>query len=173
MKYLISLVVVFLVGCSTRSEYIYIPEPHVVKVKEFKRDISVKEVVLPYYLQEGKIPYIKDGKIEFLDEYFSDNAVGFTTKRVVEILKKSFSSQRVYIYPWSPNKSYILQIDIDKFIADDKNVYLKGDWRFYNPNHKLINFSSFYKTKPISNKSVPLVMKSLFDDFIVSIAKRI
>jgi len=173
MRYIYIAMMFLFFGCSSKTGYIYIPDPKVEVVKKTHKAISVKDVQLPYYLQDSKIAYIDGKKIEFLDRYFSSDATEFTTKRVIQLLKSSLASDEIYHYPWGKKSSYLLEIDIDKFISDEKRVYLKASWRLFDKDMKLKKSGKFYKTTLLKSKERVDAMRELFDTFIVDIAKRI
>jgi hypothetical protein len=174
MKYfIVSLFVILFLGCSGKGEFVYIPTPKVKEVKKYDNYISVKEVVLPFYLQEAKIAYIDGTKIKFYHDYFSDDATEYATKRVIDILKQALSTQKISKYPWADEKGDILEIEIQKFISDQKRVYLVASWKLYDNDFELKASGTFDDKKMIGDKEVISIMKDLFDNFIVDIAKRI
>ena len=171
-KLLLSFLSLLFLGCSVKQNYIYIPQPNVTKIKRYKKALSIKEVSLPYYLKDAKIAYIDGKTIKFYDNYFSDDATEFATKRVKQILKEALSTQNISIYPWGDDKSDILEVEVTKFISDGKRVYLNGSWKLYDRKKHIKHFGTFKKAQKI-DKDVASIMKELFDDFIVDIAKRI
>ena len=177
MEHILSVLILLFLGCSQKQSFIYVDSPVVNTHKKCNCSLAVKEISLPYYLEDAKVPYIKDGKIEFFpDTYFADDSSEFATKRAVDILKKTLTN-RVYIYPWnSKDVKYILSIDIQKFITKDKVVSLTARWTLFDKDKHIIKSSIYHDsislTKVSAQNSVD-AMKILFDRFIEKTARKI
>ncbi len=177
MKYILSVFIFLFFGCSAKPNFIYVKEPVLNSAKKCNCSLAVKEIELPYYLEDAKVPYIKDGEIKFFDDtYFADNPQEFVTKRTVKILKNTLTN-RVYIYPWNSQKiKYILSIDIQKCIAKGKLVSFTADWTLFDKNKNIIKSSTYHDSitiKNLSAKEVVFGMQKLFDRFINNTARKI
>ena len=176
MKYLFLIFVVLFSGCSQKS-YIYIDEPKLSVIKKNDISLGVKEISLPYYLDDAKIPYVKNSKIEFFkNSEFSSDASEFATKRAMDILRASLTS-RVYEYPFSNGAvNYILDIEIRKFITVKNRVELKAFWRLFDKNKRLIKSSTYHDSillKDFSAQECAKGMQILYDRFIKNIARKL
>jgi len=176
MKYILSVMIVLFLGCSQKS-YVFVDEPK--SDMSCKKDISlgVKEISLPYYLEDAKVPYIKDSRVEFFkNSDFTDDTTSFATKRAMWILRDCLS-ERVYEYPFSEHSiEYILEVDIQKLITIKDSVVLDGSWRVYDKNKRLIKSSNYHDSIQIKNFSAKDSidgMSELFDRFIKNIARNI
>ena len=167
-------VMLFLLGCSQKQDFIYIKEPQKFHfLKKCKKTVSLKEIQFPYYLEDGKIPYLKDGKINFFDEYYATDSEEFITKRAVKILSRIFHD--VKIYPWNDG-DLILKIQIDELIAKKNKVFLQGFWILRDKNNKILQKYIYKKQmliKKLDVKEVVLAMQVLFDQFINDISRKI
>ena len=176
MRYIFLLFLIF--GCSSKPSYIYVKEPQIEQTKGCNCSIAVKEVELPYYLEDAKIPYISDGKIEFFgNSYFAEDAKEFATKRVRDIL--TTTSKDASIYPWNSKKSdYILQLDVRELIAKEKDSKVKifAKWKLFNQDKDIVLSSTCRDTMSLQDfnkKEVLNGMRELFDRCIDTIARKI
>ncbi len=174
MKYILIFLTIFLIGCTSsvkKSDYLVTTLPTIVNTTRFSKVVAVSDIELPYYLQDGKIPHVVDGKIEFFDSYFADDAEEFIKKRAIYILKNRFKD--AFDYPWkSKSADLILKIYIKKFITVDKTITLEASYEFYTKKKKLVKKDEYQKSKKLKDvdeKEILRAMEKLFDEFIYSI----
>ena len=117
-------------GCSTKQSFILNNNNIYKSSKNFTYSVGIKNIELPQYLLSKKIPFLKNKNqiiylknktwATYLDEHL--------TNRVVSTLQSSFNTPKVYKYPYNvTNKpDIIIQIIINKFIADKKMVILEA-----------------------------------------------
>lgn len=140
--FFIFLTLLLFIGCSAPKSYILDNKNVSISHQTFNKSIGVKTIELPQYLLSREIPflqnnnqiiYLKDKKwATYLDEHL--------TNRVVSTLQKSFNTPKVYKYPQntSTKPDIIIQITINKFIADESEVILdatcerEGKSRLFN-----------------------------------------
>ncbi len=175
MKYIVLFLSFFIFGCTAqvkKSSYIITNQP-----KTFKQNLSplvvgVEDIELPYYLEDGKIPYVKNNKIEFFNSYFTDDAEDFIKQRAIDILKNRYKD--AFDYPWeSKSANYLLKIHIKEFITTNNILNLKATYEFYSKNKKLIKQKFFTRSKSLKvadEKEILKAMQELFDEFINDIS---
>jgi len=117
-------------GCSTKQSFILYNNDTFKSSKSFIHSIGIKDIELPQYLLSKKIPFLKDSNqiiylknkawATYLDEHL--------TNRVVSTLQNSFNTPKVYKYPYSVSDKpdIIIQITINKFIANENEVILEA-----------------------------------------------
>ena len=173
MRNLVVFLMIFISGCSSiqKITYLIAPKPTISKQIVFKKVVGVEDIELPYYLQDGKIPYVKDGKIEFFNSFFANSPEDFIKKRAINILKNSYKD--AYDYPWE-NKSadLLLKIYIKKFITIKNTLVFEASYEFYSKDKKLLKRESFKRSiviNEISDRKILSSMMRVFDEFISSI----
>jgi uncharacterized lipoprotein YmbA len=128
MRVLFAIITLFLVSCSAPKSYILDNKNIKVSNKAFSKSIGVKTIELPQYLLTKEIPFLKDdNQLTYLkDKKWATYLDEHLTNRVVSTLQKAFNTPRVYKYPQntSTKPDIILQININKFIANSKEVIL-------------------------------------------------
>ena len=72
MKYILVFITFFILGCSfggKKIEYLVTYPPTPLKVVSHNKNkiVGLMDIELPYYLQDGKLPYLKDNKVGFFD----------------------------------------------------------------------------------------------------------
>lgn len=124
----IFLTLLLFVGCSAPKSYILDNKNVPISDKIFTKSIGVKTIELPQYLLGKEIPFLQnDNEIIYLkDKRWATYLDEHLTNRVVSTLQKSFNTPKVYKYPQntSTKPDIIIQITINKFIADENKVVL-------------------------------------------------
>jgi len=128
MRVLFAIITLFLVSCWAPKSYILDNKNIKISNKAFSKSIGVKTIELPQYLLTKEIPFLKDDNqlIYLKDKKWATYLDEHLTNRVVSTLQKAFNTPRVYKYPQntSTKPDIILQININKFIANSKEVIL-------------------------------------------------
>jgi uncharacterized lipoprotein YmbA len=128
MRYIFIILLFLFAGCTAPKSYILESKNIPISNKSINYCIGVKTIELPQYLLSKEIPYLqKDNQITYLkDKKWATYLDEHLTNRLVSTLQKSFNTAKVYKYPQntSTKPDIILQITINKFIADDNSVIL-------------------------------------------------
>ena len=128
----IFLTLLVFIGCSTPKSYILDNKNVPILDKTFTKSIGVKTIELPQYLLGKEIPFLQnDNQIIYLkDKKWATYLDEQLTNRVVSTLQKSFNTPKVYKYPQntSTKPDIIIQITINKFIADENEVVLDATY---------------------------------------------
>jgi len=155
MKYIFTLITLLLfAACTAPKSYILDSKNPPISNKKFNYSIGIKTIELPQYLLSQDIPYLQeDNQIIYLkDKKWATYLDEQLTNRLVSTLQKSFNNPKVYRYPQntSTRPDIILQININKFIADKNNVLLDATC---TRNGKLKEKDRLFSIKePISSK---------------------
>ncbi len=163
------------VGCSAPKSYILDNKNIQISNKTFNHSIGVKMIELPQYLLGREIPFLQaDNQIIYLkDKKWATYLDEHLTSRVVSTLQKSFNTPKVYKYPQntSTKPDIIIQITINKFIADEHGVFLDATWvreGINNPKSQLfskkISINSQEDIIVGMNKAFSTLEKELIDD---------
>ena len=171
----IFLTLLVFIGCSTPKSYILDNKNVPILDKTFTKSIGVKTIELPQYLLGTEIPFLQnDNQIIYLkDKKWATYLDEQLTNRVVSTLQKSFNTSKVYKYPQntSTKPDIIIQITINKFIADENEVVLDVTCATDNKN-RLFSIKTPLKSKEDvvigMNKAFNTLEKELIDDFIAS-----
>ncbi len=159
-KYLSFLILFFLIGCSSGTQYFYWDINFPIQKKEtVKKSIPV-EIILPDYLKSGKILLLKNQKFIFSKYEIPSTPDEFYSRYFINRL--SMMGIEAKLYPWDydyvPKKIYKIRI-IDYFVnTDKKEVLLKAVFK----NKKMI-FKQKYKNdflnayKKVYNKLIKKV----------------
>lgn len=171
----IFLTLLLFVGCSTPKSYILENKNVPMTDKIFHKSIGVKTIELPQYLLGREIPFLQaDNQIIYLkDKKWATYLDEHLTNRVVSTLQKSFNTPKVYKYPHntSTKPDFIVQITINKFIADKNSVILEATWVKEHVNKpisklfsKKISINSQEDIIVGMNKAFSALEKELIDD---------
>ncbi len=173
MKYILTILMIFILGCSGKINYLLVKPPTICKVKIKNLSLGVRDIGLPFYLQDGKLPYAKANKIEFFDSYFAKDAEEFIKKRAINILQNYYKD--AFDYPWENKRAdLIVQINIKRFITINKTLTLNASYDILNKNKKVIKRKNFHKSlrlAKVNENTVLEGMEELFDEFINSISQ--
>ncbi len=154
MKYLFIILLFLFNGCTAPKSYILESKNLPTSNKSINYSIGVKTIELPQYLLSKEIPYLqKENQIIYLkDKKWATYLDEHLTNRLVSTLQKSFNTPKVYKYPQntSTKPDIILQININKFIADKDSVLLDATC---TRNGKLKEKDKLFNIKePLSSK---------------------
>jgi len=98
--------------------------------------VGVKKITIPAYLYKREIAIANsNSEIELLNNaLWGEDLDDGLTHRVIVFLQKKFQNPEVYAYPWGMDKQPNLKvtIQISRFIAQEKFVYLDASWRIEN-----------------------------------------
>jgi len=176
MKYILVFTAFFILGCSfggKKIEYLvtYPPTPLKVVSHNKSKIVGLMDIELPYYLQDGKLPYLKHSKVIFFDIYFANDGEEFFKKRALRLLLPSFKD--VINYPWDNKKSnIIMKIIIKNLIANKNKITLDAYYIIYDAKKKVIKKEKFHNTLAINSlkkEEVLQKMLNLFDNFLTRI----
>lgn len=171
----IFLTLLIFIGCSAPKSYILDNKNVPVSNTTFTKSIGVKTIELPQYLLGKEIPFLQnDNQIIYLkDKKWATYLDEHLTNRVVSTLQKSFNTPKVYKYPQntSAKPDIIIQITINKFIADDNEVILDATWIKENikkPKSRLFSTKILLNSQEDiiigMNKAFSALEKELIDD---------
>ena len=125
-----------LTGCifSAKSYYLLSVVPNPTKVYHQKpKIIAVETITIPTYLYKREIAVANSSsEITLLNNaLWGEDLDEGITNRVIVFLQKKFQNPEVYPYPWGIDKQPEIKIavQISRFIAQDKRVYLDASWR--------------------------------------------
>ena len=176
MRLIYIFIVLFLVGCSSKSSYIF-PTASTYKVANTKVQIGVKKVELPSYVDRDKILIKEGSKVTESDANFVDLPSELLTNRVITILKESLNNPNVLLYPWDvkSKKGYIVEIHLDKFMYDSGYAVVEGSYYIKRADGSLVESKNFRVTKPTKKEpqSIVKALSELFDSVVLEIAKKI
>ena len=165
MKRLLPLMLLLLfTGCGSKKFYTLGENLNITSATTYTETIDVVKVVVPKYLTENKIvrqvtPY----QIEFIDK--AEWLVPMEkelTDMLIDYLQQSLHNPNVHLYPWESDKkaSKRVSIEIKQFIASEKEVILKANYKIVNlPNNKS-NLKNFKTTVPTTN-DIQSMLKSM------------
>lgn len=130
--FFIILTLVLFSACATKKSYILSNLNDIIATQTLSQSIGVKTIELPQYLLGKEIPFLQHkNEIVYLKNkkwatYLDDQL----TNRIISTLQKSFNTPKVYQYPQntSTKPDIIIQIIINKFIADENSVSLDATW---------------------------------------------
>lgn len=128
-----------LTGCifSAKSYYLLsvVPNPTHIYHKKPKM-IGVEKITIPAYLYKREIAIANsNSEIGLLNNaLWGEDLDDGLTNRVIVFLQKKFQNPEVYPYPWGIDKQPNIKvtIQISRFIAQEKFVYLDASWRIEN-----------------------------------------
>ena len=118
-----------LTGCSSKHYYM-LSTPHTIPTaqKQQALTIGVERVMLPEYLQEGKVAVMRDdNRIDYLDDaLWAVNLSDDLTNALIFDLQKSLPKSRIFHYPWEKQGKVdaIVSVRIKRFIAWKGYVWL-------------------------------------------------
>jgi len=178
MRYIALFLMLFLVGCSTKSVNYTLPNTlENSSIKTTKVQIGVEKVEIPPYLMQDKVVVVNGNKVEQMDAKFAASLDSLLTKRAIKNLKKLLNNPNVFLYPWDVNaqKGYIVKIVIDDFIYSNNEVKLTGSYYIKDSSNKVLISKNFSLQSSSSIKADNIIynLSKLFDKLTVEIAQKI
>ena len=180
IKIFVLLLVLFGVsGCVSGSNSYYVlsvaSQPKVTYPTQ-KRVIGVEKVTVPGYLYKRDIAVAESSsQITLLGTaQWGEDLDSGLTNRLIGYLQKKFNQPDVYTYPWGINKQPDIKVSVQvtRFIAQEKFVYLDATWSVENvktKKHKSRLYSSKVSTKS-DVQSIVDAMDRAFAEFEETIA---
>jgi len=119
--------------------------------------IGVEKITIPAYLYKRDIAIAQSSsQITLLSnaQWGEDLDTGLTN-RLIGYLQKKFNQPDVYPYPWGVSRQAHIKISvqISRFIAQGKHVYLDATWRIEEIQSKKIKSKLFSSTIPIQSEN--------------------
>ena len=120
------------------------------------RVIGVEKISIPAYLYKRDIAIANSSsQITLLSQaqWGEDLDTGLTN-RLIAYLQKKFNQPDVYPYPWGVSRQANIKISvqISRFIAQGKQVYLDATWRIEEIQSKKIKSKLFSSIIPIQSE---------------------
>ena len=149
------LILLLLTGCGSKKFYTLGDNLNITSQTTYSESIDVVKVIVPKYLKEHKIvrqitPYQIElvGKAQWLVPMEKK-----LTEVLIDYLQQSLNNPNVHLYPWeSDNKSTKrISIEIKKFIASDKEVMLKANYKIVDLKSNSSKVKLFKTTVPTSS----------------------
>ena len=171
-KMLFTLLALFgLTGCifSAKSYYLLsvVPNPMQRYYKKPKM-VGVEKITIPAYLYKREIAIANStNEIELLNNaLWGEDLDEGLTHRVIVFLQKKFQNPEVYAYPWGMDKQPNMKvtIQISRFIAQEKFVYLDASWRIEKmQTHK--SSAKIFQTKVATSLDTQNIVSSMNSAF--------
>lgn len=165
MKQLLTfLLILLLTGCGTKKFYTLGDNLPIQNTHPFSQSIDVVKVKVPNYLKEQKIVrQITPYEIELIDK--ADWLIPMEkrlTEMLIDYLQQSMNNPNIHLYPWeSDNKATLrVSVDIKKFIASNKEVTLKANYKIVNLTTKATQLKKF-ETKVPNDVTMKSMMKAM------------
>jgi len=163
-KIMIFLVGLFFVGCSIKSNSYYLLEgdKNIVQTHSFSGAIGVNIVELPRYFNQNNLA-VKEGsnKVYFINQaHWISDMDEHLTKVLVAYLKRYFNTTDIYLYPWDVKKNVSKRVDIkiENFIYDGKNVVIDASWEI---DQKGASKAKFFHTFVEAKNDPDSIVKSM------------
>jgi uncharacterized lipoprotein YmbA len=177
MKKFLIIIAIFFVGCSTKYERYILPKGIAKVVATTNKQIGVKSVKIPSYLEDEKILIKKENKISAIDAKFATTPSELFTQKLISSLKSALNDPNVFLYPWDVDKKrgVIVEVVLDDFLYEDSQVKLKGSYYIKDANNKVLvakNFAYFKPSKEDAN-SIVYNLSELFNNLTKEIAIKI
>ena len=168
-KLLPFLILLLLTGCGSKKFYTLGDNLNITSSTTYSESIDVVKVTVPKYLKEHKIvrqvtPY----QIELIEKaQWLVPMEKKLTDILIEYLQQSLNNPNVHLYPWESNNkaSKRVSIEIKKFIASDKEVMLKANYKIVDLTNNKSNVKNFKTTIPTSN-DIQSMLKSMEKAYI-------
>jgi len=155
-KILLPLIVLFVLnGCLSGSSSYYVlsiaSQPEKIYPSS-KMLIGVEKVTVPDYLNKRDIVIAESkSKIKLLNNaHWGEDLDEGLTSRLISFLQKKFNQPNVYAYPWGVDNTPTLKVKVDirRFIAQDKYVYLDASFR-------VVNMKTHFQKAKLFHTAVP------------------
>ncbi len=177
MKYIVLILALFFSACSTKQSSYILPSNSLVSIKTIKRQIGVKKVELPEYLDSDKILIKEGNRLSSIDANFATDASTLLTHRAIVDLKRALNNPNVFLYPWDVSKKegFIVEIKIDDYIYSDGVVNLSGTYFIKNANNSVVSSKNFMLSGSTNKdaNSIVVALGELFDNLMLEISQKI
>ena len=172
-KLLLILSLLLFTGCGAKKFYTLGDDLKINANTTFTEPIDVLKVSVPKYLKEHKIvrqvtPY----QIELINKaQWLVPMEKKLTEMLIDYLQQSMNNPNVYLYPWDSDKraSKRISIEIKKFIASDKEVMLKANYKIVNLNNNQSQIKIF-ETSVATKNDIESMMQSMEKAYLTLLA---
>ncbi len=165
-----------LIGCSTKNKYI-MPSVEVSSIATTNKQIGVKKIDIPSYLDSDKILVKEGDRVEDIGANFLAPPSEMLTNRAIVILKKSLNNPNVLLYPWDikSKRGYIVEIVLNRYLYDNGYAVVEGSYYIKNAKGESIVAKNFKREEAVAKdaKSIVTTLSSLFDSIVLEIARKI
>ncbi len=177
MRNLIFIFMIFLVGCTPKSNTYLIPAKANRVIATTNTQIGVKKVIVPDYLLSDKILIKEGNQIKELNAKFATSIDKLLTSNAIKELKSLLNDPNVVLYPWDAKRKrgYIIEIVIDDYLYYERGVHLSGSYRIKSANGEIVsskNFNLMQKSQKDADSIVD-ALGSIFDRLVKEIAQNI
>lgn len=160
MKFIVMfLIVVIFTGCISDTKTRYILENQsssINRVQKSIKSIGIKNIELPgYMLQTGIAVLKKDNQLYYLkDKLWAVNMDEQLTKRLISTFQRALNNPNITKYPWNSHKrpNKIVQVVINKFIANETHIVLDASWSLLDTRSKNLKSRLFFDKIDIDTK---------------------
>ena len=168
------ILLLLLTGCGSKQFYTLGENLNVTSETSYNKSIDVVKVVVPKYLTEDKlVRQVTPYQIEFIDKaQWLIPMEKKLTDILIDYLQQSLNNPNVHLYPWeSDNKSTKrISIEIKKFIASEKEVTLRANYKIVDLTNNSSKVKIFKTTVPTTNETDEM-LKSMEKAYIKLIKK--
>jgi uncharacterized lipoprotein YmbA len=151
----ILLFLLLLTGCGSKKFYTLGDNLNIKSTTSYSKTIDVVKVTVPKYLKEHKIVrQITPYQIELVDKaQWLIPMEKKLTEILIDYLQQALNNPNVHLYPWDSNNKTEkrISIEIKNFIASDKKVMLKANYKILNLKNNTSQIKLFKTTVPITN----------------------
>jgi uncharacterized lipoprotein YmbA len=165
MKFLTLLLTLLLfTACGSKKFYTLGDNLDIQSEKTYSNSIDVVKVTLPKYLHEHQIVRkVTEYQIEFIPQaHWLIPMEKNLTDILINYLQHSMNNPNVHLYPWESNDKATTRISVEvkKFIASDKEVLLKANYKIVNLQTKEEKTKQF-QTHVQSTKSMESMIQNM------------
>jgi len=151
------LILLLLTGCGSKKFYTLGENLTIDSTTTYSEPIDVVNVIVPKYLTEHKlVRQVTPYQIEFIDKaQWLIPMEKKLTDILIDYLQQSLHNPNVHLYPWESNNKATkrVSIEIKKFIASDKEIILKANYKIVNLKSNKSKTKLFKTTIPTTNKT--------------------
>jgi len=163
------LILLLLTGCGSKKFYTLGENLTINSPTTYSEPIDVVKVVVPKYLQEHKlVRQVTPYQIEFIEKaQWLVPMEKRLTDILIDYLQQSLHNPNVHLYPWESNNKARkrVSIEIKKFIASDREVILKANYKIVDLSNNSTRTEHF-KTTITTTSEVQEMLKSMEKAYI-------
>jgi len=168
------LILLLLTGCGSKKFYTLGENLNITSPTTYHESIDVVKVVVPNYLQEHKlVRQVSPYEIEFIEnaEWLIPIEKKLTDV-LIDYLQQSLNNPNVHLYPWESNQKATkrVSVEIKRFIASDKEVTLKANYKIINLKNNSHKIEHFNTTVPTTS-DIQNMLKSMEEAYLELIKK--